>query len=538
LRLGSRIGGGGEGTVYEVLGTPSEVAKIFLPSKNVPMLEHKLAWLIANPPSVTGSQTRFAWPTERIHGLEGGHRCFGYVMPRAEGSPLLLLTSFKDRLVHAPHLHWGQLLAIAQNLCNLVYSLHRCGFVVGDVNESNFCVDLWTGVVTMIDCDSIQAIDGATGQRYPCEVGKAEFTPPESQGPQAPRSLDPSHDHFALAILVFHLIFEGTHPFAGVDDHPAQDMAARIRRGATPFVPGARVQPAPFAPALTLLDAATRALVRRAFGSGLFDPRERPSAAEWSAVLHTCRTSLVLCPANPAHRFVAAQGRCPWCERAALFRVDPYPQPLRAANPGVSPPVLVSSPPMPSVSASPFSSPPVPWSQPKPGVLQALLLHLAWLLLLPLGAAGVAWRSRFHVWLTGVPAPLGPAPAIPAHQAPMSANGQTMPLPAAAPIVGLSPGPRAPVALPHAGPTAKLRPSPWSAVTATTSTMPAVPQMPMPARGLRPTGTTVVASKNRQYFHRPNCSWAARITGHNLVTYASAAAARQQGRVPCRTCGP
>ena len=55
------------------------------------------------------------------------------------------------------------------------------------------------------------------GSYYRCPVGKPEFTPPELQG-RLFAHLDraPEHDLFGLAVLIFQLLMEGTHPFAGV----------------------------------------------------------------------------------------------------------------------------------------------------------------------------------------------------------------------------------------------------------------------------------------------------------------------------------
>ena len=62
---------------------------------------------------------------------------------------------------------------------------------------------------------------------FPCEVGVAHFTPPELAG----RNLHElqrttNHDCFGLAVLIFHLLFLGRHPYAGrflgIEDMPIE----------------------------------------------------------------------------------------------------------------------------------------------------------------------------------------------------------------------------------------------------------------------------------------------------------------------------
>ena len=84
---------------------------------------------------------------------------------------------------------------------------------MGDVNEKNVFVSP-QAMVRLIDCDSYQI--NAGGQTYLCEVGVPLYTPPELQG-QSFRGVVRTHNHdrFGLAVLIFHLLFVGRHPFAG-----------------------------------------------------------------------------------------------------------------------------------------------------------------------------------------------------------------------------------------------------------------------------------------------------------------------------------
>src|SRR5205807_3008042 len=170
---------------------------------------------------------------------------------------------------------------------------------VGDLNESNVLASE-TALVTLVDTDSFQVRDPQTGTIHRCPVGKPEFTPPELQG-KAFRQLDraPEHDAFGLAVLIFQLLMEGAHPFAGIvpgrEDPPP--MAERIAAGRFPHRPpraalfflrrraaGPR-RPNPLAPPFEILHPELRRLFVRCFVAGHRRPRARPGAQEWQRAL-------------------------------------------------------------------------------------------------------------------------------------------------------------------------------------------------------------------------------------------------------------
>jgi hypothetical protein len=47
-----------------------------------------------------------------------------------------------------------------------------------------------------------------------------------------------------------------------------------------------------------------------------------------------------------------------------------------------------------------------------------------------------------------------------------------------------------------------------------------------------------VSSTNSQVFHRPDCRWAQKIAGGNLIGYKSREEAVQAGKRPCKICKP
>ena len=91
--------------------------------------------------------------------------------------------------------------------------LHAIHVRIGDVNPSNILVSD-NGSVMLIDCDSFQ-IPGPPGhQPYPCVVGSPEYTAPEIDDFRRQfRSQD--SDNFALAVLLYQLLSNGSHPYQG-----------------------------------------------------------------------------------------------------------------------------------------------------------------------------------------------------------------------------------------------------------------------------------------------------------------------------------
>src|SRR5262249_36106735 len=245
----------------------------------------------------------------------------------------------------------------ARNLAAAVAAVHARGHVIGDLNESNVLASE-TALVTLVDTDSFQVRDPLTGAIHRCPVGKPEFTPPELQG-KAFRQLDrtPEHDAFGLAVLIFQLLMEGAHPFAGIvpgcGDPPP--LAERIGAGRFPHRPprfglfslgrrpGGAHRPNPLAPPFELLHPELQRLFVRCFVAGHRRPRARPKAQEWQRALEAAEQALLACAANAQHRSGRHLRACPWCERAAqLGGRDPFP-PRRTAPAATSQPSPAAS---------------------------------------------------------------------------------------------------------------------------------------------------------------------------------------------------
>jgi DNA-binding helix-hairpin-helix protein with protein kinase domain len=328
--LEQRLGAGGEAEVLAVPGRPDLAFKRYrAPSAT---RAAKLAVMLRHPPD---DRPDIAWPVELVSGPGGVE---GFLMRRVDlrrNVPVFQVYNPASRRRIAPAITWRYLVRTARNAAAIVDALHRAGYVVGDLNESNLLVD-GRAVVTLVDCDSMQVRDPDGDAVFPCAVGKPEFTPPElHRADLSTTERTPETDAFALAVLVFLLLMDGTHPFASVwhraGDPP--DVADRIRRRAFAYAwwPRLRhrVAPPPLAVPLGALPWRLRRLVRRSFGTGLRWPARRPTAREWVVALDRVDARLRPCPRSPHHLTLRRIGRCPWCRRVDAGAADSFPGPER-----------------------------------------------------------------------------------------------------------------------------------------------------------------------------------------------------------------
>jgi DNA-binding helix-hairpin-helix protein with protein kinase domain len=330
---GPLLGRGGEASIYAVPGRTDLAAKIY----HNPTEEQagKLAAMLAAPPVAPprrGQHVAIAWPIGRL--LEPGdeQRVIGYLMPRVEDAHLIweVYNPGVRRSLY-PHFHQGSLLRAARNLAAVVRTLHECGYVVGDLNESNVLVDA-QGLVTLVDVDSFQV--PGRDRLHRCRVGRPEYTPPEWQGAAfAEIDRSPEDDAFALAVLIFQLLMQGVHPFAGTSTAGEPDsLAARIAAGHWPYAWGrvGPIQPSPHAPPWFALPPSVQELVRRCFEDAHAEPELRPSAGQWQHALEEAEHEMTTCPTSPRHVYPRGLDSCPWCAWSRPHGRDPFSAPAAA----------------------------------------------------------------------------------------------------------------------------------------------------------------------------------------------------------------
>jgi serine/threonine protein kinase len=364
IQLGESVGRGGEATVYRVLNQNGSLAKIYEPQPR-PNYPLKLAWMVENPPenpTQNHNHASLAWPSGLLY--DGKRRLAGYTMPYIDQAvPLLEVFNPRRRAEVLPQFDRRYLHRTARNLAAAFSALHRSGYVAGDVNESNVLVTP-TALVTLIDTDSFQVREERRGASviYPCPVGKPEYTPPELQGKSlAEVTRLPDHDSFGLAVLIFQLLMEGSHPFRAqwLGQGDPLPMEARIAQGIFPYaaLTANQVAPPKNAPSFDTLHPWLCELFRRCFVDGHRSPRWRPGPELWARALKQAEDSLICCAEG--HYYSGHQSRCPYCARMRPQPVRPAASteddrpaavwPKRAAQP---PPRPAQKPPQPGFGSS------------------------------------------------------------------------------------------------------------------------------------------------------------------------------------------
>jgi len=279
-------------------------------------------------------------------------------MPKITGGiPIHKLYNPKDRRTNFHNFTWQYLHRTARNLASAVAAVHAKGYVIGDLNESNILVQP-TALVTLVDTDSFQ-VRHPNGQVFRCPVGKPDYIAPELQGKQLSLvNRTPEQDRFALAVLIFLLLMEGSHPFRGANP---PEIGNRIRQGLFPNLTRFTLHP-------DVLHPEVWQNFERCFIQGHQNPYARPEATDWLGALDNAENELVVCPKNQHHSYIGTQARCTWCERKNLLKNDPFP---------ISPsgqPAISSQKPLPSIRktsvAPPIQTKPVPPPRPSTPHLQ------------------------------------------------------------------------------------------------------------------------------------------------------------------------
>lgn len=311
MKVGREIGSGGEGRVCEVVGLPDLVAKIYHtpPSPERQEKLRRMAKMDVGP-----LRELAAWPIDVIAvkaGVVGG-----FVMQRISGhEDVHFLYGPKSRREKFPDADFRFVVRAASNIAKTFATAHAAGVVIGDVNFGGITVSR-QATVKLLDCDSFQIEDN--GKVYHCSVAMPQFTPPEIVGqPLETTKRTPNHDNFGLAVLIFHLLMMGRHPFAGrftgYGEMPLEKAIADFRYAYGPRAAAMQMAPPPGVPP-----------VARVAGQAIADAFEkafdmkgpsgsRPDARQWAELLDGLHDSLCQCSLNRAH-WVIDGDNCPWCE--------------------------------------------------------------------------------------------------------------------------------------------------------------------------------------------------------------------------------
>ncbi len=399
--LGSSAGVGGEATVYRIAGEPHLLAKLYRKPREEQ--EIKVRWMVTHPPVDPAAKlghTSISWPLQALYGEDG---FAGYLMPHIQDAvPLLTVFNPRLRLTTFQGFTQQHLYNTAFNLAAALGAIHARGYVVGDLNESNVLVARST-LVTVIDTDSFQVQSRIRGRPrlHFCEVGKPEYFPPEMQGADLKTTVrQPEHDRFALGVLVFQLLMDGSHPFrarwTGSGEKPS--LPERIRQGWFAYrdtqIPG--IEPIG---SLERLHPLVADLMRRCFILGHSAPETRPPPEEWEQALALAIGELV--PCRNGHFHSPALDACPECARGPLPVHRPVAAPQQPRGKSVPPPPPNFTPTAhrrPAKPTAPARSKPLPAAGSQPPAPRIRMQPVSPLLSIP-SIFPPTFRARAQRWI-------------------------------------------------------------------------------------------------------------------------------------------
>ncbi len=317
---------GGEGQVFNIIGQPDKVAKLYKPGKISPDHERKLTIMVNSPPDAE-VMTQIAWPIDVLY---HNGAFVGFVMHKFKLNEDLNVIYEYGASAKYPNLSWGNKIRIAKNLCVVLDAVHRAGHICGDFNPRNINVDPNTGHITFVDTDSYHIIDGVN--TYRCNVGMTEYLPQEIQKKMeiglanaTLPTFSEDTDNFALAVHIFQLLMNGVHPFACAV-LPSQSSIVfpqpsdNITDGKCPFLQKISGITIPkFAPDINILPHEIKRLFELAFIQGHTNPSARPSAETWYYALDKLEKNLTKCSKITHHEYSNGLKNCPWCEVDSRF---------------------------------------------------------------------------------------------------------------------------------------------------------------------------------------------------------------------------
>ena len=311
LRLGHKLGEGGEGAVYRLAGHSSQAIKVYA-SPLAAERAKKIRILTRFSQTDIGRFT--AWPSGLVLDEKGRPR--GLLLPVVEhGKDIHHLYTPSSRRKHFPTANWRFLVHVSGNIARAFAAVHALGLVIGDVNPGSILV-LGDGTVRLIDVDSFQ-VPVPGGRPLLCTVAVSLFLPPElNQAPLDSVVRTPDHDAFGLAITIFQLLMLGRHPYAGrflgVGEMPIERAIAEHRFAFGTHAADRQMQRPPNTVGMEILPSRVAALFESAFAPPAHR-RLRPSASEWVQTLDQLAVELAHCRRNPMHYYPRSGSLCPWC---------------------------------------------------------------------------------------------------------------------------------------------------------------------------------------------------------------------------------
>ncbi len=285
-----KLGQGASGSVYlhHHDGKPY-AAKIYQDKSKVN--QDKLLAMLSNRPenvSVEHNEEFFpqlAWPEAIIRNQF--NEVVGYLMPYVDTKRSYSLDYFYDynlfkKLNNQNEAALSFKIEVALNLCKAISYLHKINHYFIDLKPQNIRVFENIHVVTLLDCDGFSIADGEN--RYPAELMSTDYIEPIAiRDSLSPNALGISQDLYALGVILFQLLNQGTHPFQGILQVSTLNANTNDEKAALGLYPhgiksNRKIKPRPQS-IHHLFDPTLRKLFDRCFLEA--ELHSRPSAEEW-----------------------------------------------------------------------------------------------------------------------------------------------------------------------------------------------------------------------------------------------------------------
>lgn len=323
--------------IYRVTGQ-TLAAKVF--AKADPHMMRKIAYMVNNPIDVgTDEHSRpfmhLAWPQKILRDKD--NHFVGYVMSLPQKSVNISAMAGGCNTPRAkaifPDYNWHDNLRTAANLARAVSYLHRRGCIIGDMDIRNIQISADCSV-WFLNTDRFDLTDSLSGIHYRCCTGSEDYLAPELLGRDlnSPNAVFTAQsDDFALAIHLFRLLMNNTHPFSGRYLDGSRNSVSYNRRpehmalGRCPFVNRYEDMTIPVgAPLLgEMMPATLVAAFRRTFDYDYSTVQEkipeRTTAAQWRTHLQQYLNLFdspgerMQCSADPRHVYLNQLGKCGLC---------------------------------------------------------------------------------------------------------------------------------------------------------------------------------------------------------------------------------
>ncbi len=335
LHLGRLLGEGAAGKIHSIAEMPGSAAKIYHSEAECRRYEAKVDRMLANPPELAAAvhegkrYPQIAWPEAKLYDKAG--RFIGFVMPEIDfrrSTSLVNLLQKSSRRVEKLSDYYGYRVLVARNLASVFAELHRAGHHMIDMKPANLRFYPSVSWMAVVDTDGFSI--GGDG-RIPAEQVSDEYIAPESWK-TAPAELGEEQDLFALAVIIFQLLDNGVHPFAGKPSEGAgaqpADLQTRILKGLYAYGASPPDDVVPSAASIhKSFRRATRTLFDRAFLGGA----KRPAAAEWRDHLDALIAQLVPCTSKPNEHAHFGLG-CGFCAHDARVTASAHKPRRRRAD--------------------------------------------------------------------------------------------------------------------------------------------------------------------------------------------------------------